>query len=100
MAAAANGAASQSDRKGVFTVMVDSADQPRLKGHGRIRRTRFSIKRHLQKHGLASADSDSDLEEEEEEREWRLHTHTHTHVTQQRRVSMVCLQSGTRGKRC
>lgn len=79
MAAPAKGsdAASQSNRKGVFTVMVDSVDQPKLKGQGRIRRTRFSIRRHLQKHGLASADSDSDLEEEEE-REWRLLTHAHT----------------------
>ncbi|XP_075905242.1 phospholipase D1 [Nelusetta ayraudi] len=53
------------DNKGVFTVM-DSLDQPRLKGQGRMRRTRFSIRRHLQKHGLASVNSDSDLEEEEE----------------------------------
>ncbi|XP_028289793.1 phospholipase D1-like isoform X2 [Gouania willdenowi] len=47
----------------IFTVM-DSADQPKLKGQGRMKRARMSFKRHLQKHGLASADSnsDSDLE--------------------------------------
>uniref|UniRef100_A0AAQ5Z5A0 Phospholipase n=1 Tax=Amphiprion ocellaris TaxID=80972 RepID=A0AAQ5Z5A0_AMPOC len=50
--------------KGIFTV-TDSADQPKLKGQGRLKRTRFSIRRHLQKHGLAHADSDSDLEEDE-----------------------------------
>uniref|UniRef100_A0A3Q4GQ01 Phospholipase n=1 Tax=Neolamprologus brichardi TaxID=32507 RepID=A0A3Q4GQ01_NEOBR len=54
----------QSNGKGVFTV-ADSMDQPRLKSHGRLRRTRMSIRRHLQKHGLAHADSDSDLEHEE-----------------------------------
>uniref|UniRef100_A0A3P8WIU4 Phospholipase n=1 Tax=Cynoglossus semilaevis TaxID=244447 RepID=A0A3P8WIU4_CYNSE len=53
----------QSNGRAVFT--VDSGDQPKLKGQGRIRRTRFSIKRHLQKHGLAPSDSDSDLETEE-----------------------------------
>uniref|UniRef100_A0A3Q2WQR7 Phospholipase n=1 Tax=Haplochromis burtoni TaxID=8153 RepID=A0A3Q2WQR7_HAPBU len=54
----------QSNGKGVFTV-ADSMDQPRLKSHGRLRRTRMSIRRHLQKHGLAHPDSDSDLEHEE-----------------------------------
>ncbi|XP_008395128.1 phospholipase D1 [Poecilia reticulata] len=49
----------------VFPV-TDSGDQPKLKSQGRMRRTRMSIKKHLQKHGLARADSDSDLEEEEE----------------------------------
>uniref|UniRef100_A0A3Q3WSA9 Phospholipase n=1 Tax=Mola mola TaxID=94237 RepID=A0A3Q3WSA9_MOLML len=58
------GMASQTNGKGIFTVM-DSVDQPKLKGQGRIKRTRFSIRRHLKKHGLASADSDSDLEDEE-----------------------------------
>lgn len=73
MEAAPNGV---QGNKGVFTVM-DSLDQPRLKGQGRMRRTRFSIRRHLQKHGLASANSDSDLEDEEAaEREWHTHTHT------------------------
>uniref|UniRef100_A0AAQ5XWE0 Phospholipase n=1 Tax=Amphiprion ocellaris TaxID=80972 RepID=A0AAQ5XWE0_AMPOC len=57
-------ATSQSNGKGIFTV-TDSADQPKLKGQGRLKRTRFSIRRHLQKHGLAHADSDSDLEEDE-----------------------------------
>ncbi|XP_031604633.1 phospholipase D1 isoform X1 [Oreochromis aureus] len=66
MAAQANGSStvSQSNGKGVFTV-ADSMDQPRLKSHGRLRRTRMSIRRHLQKHGLAHPDSDSDLEPEE-----------------------------------
>ncbi|XP_035771312.1 phospholipase D1-like [Neolamprologus brichardi] len=66
VAAQANGSGtfSQSNGKGVFTV-ADSMDQPRLKSHGRLRRTRMSIRRHLQKHGLAHADSDSDLEHEE-----------------------------------
>ncbi|KAM6971184.1 phospholipase D1 isoform 1-T2 [Tautogolabrus adspersus] len=65
MAAPANssGGVSQRNGKGVFTV-TDSVDQPKLKGQGRLKRTRFSIRRHLQKHGLASADSDSDLEDE------------------------------------
>nr|XP_020482417.2 phospholipase D1-like [Labrus bergylta] len=65
MAAPANGSGGVSQRNGngVFTV-TDSVDQPKLKGQGRLKRTRFSIKRHLQKHGLASADSDSDLEDE------------------------------------
>ncbi|XP_068603963.1 phospholipase D1-like [Brachionichthys hirsutus] len=67
MAAPANGggAISQTERKGIFTVM-DSADQPKLKGQGRMKRTRLTIKRHLQKHGLAHTDSDSDLDKEEE----------------------------------
>ncbi|KAI4806430.1 hypothetical protein KUCAC02_017256 [Chaenocephalus aceratus] len=67
MAAPANGSgggAPQSNGKNIFTV-TDSVDQPRLKGQGRLKRTRISIRRHLQKHGLASADSDSDLEDEE-----------------------------------
>lgn len=63
------GMASQTNGKGIFTVM-DSVDQPKLKGQGRIKRTRFSIRKHLKKHGLASADSDSDLEDEASE--WHL----------------------------
>ncbi|KAG7525172.1 phospholipase D1-like [Solea senegalensis] len=59
-----SGAAPQSNGKNIFTVM-DSADQPKLKGQGKMKRTRFSIRRHLQKHGLAPSDSDSDLETEE-----------------------------------
>ncbi|XP_016523357.1 phospholipase D1-like [Poecilia formosa] len=68
-AAAASSSAAPSGGGGqnkVFSVM-DSGDQPKLKSQGRMRRTRMSIKKHLQKHGLARADSDSDLEEEEEE---------------------------------
>ncbi|KAM9337516.1 phospholipase D1 [Symphorus nematophorus] len=59
-----SGAASQSNGKGIFTV-TDSMDQPKLKGQGKMKRHRFSIRKHLQKHGLAQPDSDSDLEEEE-----------------------------------
>ncbi|CAB1435831.1 unnamed protein product, partial [Pleuronectes platessa] len=58
------GSASQSNGKTIFTV-TDSVDQPKLKSQGRMKRTKFSIRRHLQKHGLAQADSDSDLEAEE-----------------------------------
>ncbi|XP_069562982.1 phospholipase D1 isoform X2 [Brachyistius frenatus] len=60
------GSVSQGNGTGVFTVM-DSLDQPKLKGQGRMKKHRFSIRKHLQKHGLASAgnDSDSDLEPEE-----------------------------------
>ncbi|XP_072234497.1 phospholipase D1 isoform X2 [Leuresthes tenuis] len=76
VAAPANGSggASQNNGKGIFT-LTDSVDQPRLKGQGRMKRTRFSIRRHLQKHGLAHADSDSDLEEEDKSGSMRsLHT--------------------------
>ncbi|XP_069368860.1 phospholipase D1 [Paralichthys olivaceus] len=62
-----SGAVSQSNGNGIFTV-ADSVDQPKLKSQGRLKRTKFSIRRHLQKHGLAQAvdsDSDSDLETEE-----------------------------------
>ncbi|XP_053714675.1 phospholipase D1 isoform X1 [Synchiropus splendidus] len=44
---------------------ADSGDQPKLKSHGRLRRARLSLRRHLQKHGLAHADSDSDLEDQD-----------------------------------
>ncbi|KAF1373293.1 hypothetical protein PFLUV_G00258940 [Perca fluviatilis] len=66
VAAPANGSGGVSSRngKGIFTV-TDSVEQPRLKGVGRTRKSRFSIRRHLQKHGLAHADSDSDLESEQ-----------------------------------
>ncbi|TMS08899.1 phospholipase D1 [Larimichthys crocea] len=69
-----SGAVSQGNGKGIFTV-TDSVDQPKLKGQGRMKRTRFSIRRQLQKHGLAHADSDSDLENEERSGSVRsLHT--------------------------
>ncbi|XP_056289759.1 phospholipase D1 isoform X2 [Pseudoliparis swirei] len=64
MAAPANGGGAQTNGRAIFTV-TDSVDQPRLKGQGRMKRTRFSIRRQLQKHGLTQADSDSELEEEE-----------------------------------
>ncbi|KAJ0059938.1 hypothetical protein NL108_015863 [Boleophthalmus pectinirostris] len=51
-------AAAHSNGRGIFT--VDSADQPKLKGQGRHRRTRFSIRKHLQKHGFTHRDRDSD----------------------------------------
>ncbi|KAJ8375748.1 hypothetical protein SKAU_G00063280 [Synaphobranchus kaupii] len=44
---------------------VDMGDQPKLKGVGRPRKARFSLKRHLQKHGLHHADSISSVESEE-----------------------------------
>ncbi|XP_073719791.1 phospholipase D1 isoform X2 [Misgurnus anguillicaudatus] len=60
MAASSNGSsAAHSNGK---SVPVDTADQPKLKGQGKIKRTRFSIRRHLQKHGLAHADSVSSVE--------------------------------------
>ncbi|KAF0028574.1 hypothetical protein F2P81_019661 [Scophthalmus maximus] len=68
------GGVSQSNGKGIFTVS-DTMDQPKLKSQGRMKRTRFSIRKHLQKHGLAQADSDSDLENEERSSSVRsLHT--------------------------
>lgn len=92
MEAAPNGV---QGNKGVFTVM-DSLDQPRLKGQGRMRRTRFSIRRHLQKHGLASANSDSDLEDEEAaEREWHTHTHTHAVLQLPLRVEAASVITGS-----
>uniref|UniRef100_A0A8C1U6J0 Phospholipase n=1 Tax=Cyprinus carpio TaxID=7962 RepID=A0A8C1U6J0_CYPCA len=45
---------------------VDTVDQPKLKGQGKTKKTRFSIRRHLQKHGLAPADSVSSVESSEE----------------------------------
>lgn len=48
------------------SVPVDTTDQPKLKGHGKVKKTRFSIRRHLQKHGLAPADSVSSAESSEE----------------------------------
>ncbi|XP_074477433.1 phospholipase D1 [Sebastes fasciatus] len=71
VSASANGgggrAVPQSNGKGILTV-TDSMDQPKLKGQSRMKRTRFSIRRHLQKHGLTHTDSDSDKELEDEER--------------------------------
>uniref|UniRef100_A0A8C2G637 Phospholipase n=1 Tax=Cyprinus carpio TaxID=7962 RepID=A0A8C2G637_CYPCA len=48
---------------------VDTVDQPKLKGQGKTKKTRFSIRRHLQKHGLAPADSVSSVESSEEKTE-------------------------------
>ncbi|KAL1006578.1 hypothetical protein UPYG_G00074020 [Umbra pygmaea] len=44
-----------SNGKAAATVVTDSGDQPKLKGQGKSRR--FSLKRHLQKHGLAHSDT-------------------------------------------
>uniref|UniRef100_A0A674BZR2 Phospholipase n=1 Tax=Salmo trutta TaxID=8032 RepID=A0A674BZR2_SALTR len=63
-----------SNGKGAAALVVDSGDQPKLKGLGRIRRTGFSMKRHLQKHGLAHADSVSSVDSSEESES--IHAHT------------------------
>uniref|UniRef100_A0AAY4EYD5 Phospholipase n=1 Tax=Denticeps clupeoides TaxID=299321 RepID=A0AAY4EYD5_9TELE len=49
-------------------VTIDSGDLLRLKGQGRAWKTRFSIRRHLHKHGLSHADSVSSLESAAESR--------------------------------
>ncbi|KAF3703833.1 Phospholipase D1 [Channa argus] len=62
----ASGGSATCERNGTgFSTVTDAVEQPRMKGHGKLRKNRFSIKRHLQKHGLAQPDSDSDLETEE-----------------------------------
>ncbi|XP_041717611.1 phospholipase D1 [Coregonus clupeaformis] len=66
MATAPTDGSAPSNGKGAAALVVDSGDQPKLKGLGRIRRTRFSMKRHLQKHGLVHADSLSSVESSEE----------------------------------
>uniref|UniRef100_A0AAR2KRR8 Phospholipase n=1 Tax=Pygocentrus nattereri TaxID=42514 RepID=A0AAR2KRR8_PYGNA len=45
---------------------VKSVEQPKLKGYGKNKRNRFSIRKHLQKHGLAPADSVSSIDSSEE----------------------------------
>uniref|UniRef100_A0AAY4EYC6 Phospholipase n=1 Tax=Denticeps clupeoides TaxID=299321 RepID=A0AAY4EYC6_9TELE len=50
-------------------VTIDSGDLLRLKGQGRAWKTRFSIRRHLHKHGLSHADSVSSLESAAEKSE-------------------------------
>ncbi|XP_029482330.1 phospholipase D1-like isoform X1 [Oncorhynchus nerka] len=66
MATAPTSSSAPSNGKGAAALVVDSGDQPKLKGLGRIRRTGFSMKRHLQKHGLAHADSVSSVDSSEE----------------------------------
>ncbi|KAM4606675.1 phospholipase D1 isoform 1-T2 [Polymixia lowei] len=63
MAAPPNGSGgvAQSNGKSISTV-TDSGDQPKLKGQGKMKRSKFSLKRHLQKHGLAHADSVSSVD--------------------------------------
>ncbi|KAK0153606.1 Phospholipase D1 [Merluccius polli] len=63
---ASNGGAvtsTETNGKAISTA-TDSGDQPKLKGQGRNKKTRFSIRRHLHKHRLAHADSISSLEED------------------------------------
>ncbi|XP_066502961.1 phospholipase D1 [Hoplias malabaricus] len=45
---------------------TDPVEQPKLKGYGKHKRNRFSIRKHLQKHGLAPADSVSSVDSSEE----------------------------------
>uniref|UniRef100_A0A8B9K3Z2 Phospholipase n=1 Tax=Astyanax mexicanus TaxID=7994 RepID=A0A8B9K3Z2_ASTMX len=45
---------------------TDTVELPKLKGYGKTRRNRFSIRKHLQKHGLAPADSVSSIDSSEE----------------------------------
>ncbi|XP_026863882.2 phospholipase D1 [Electrophorus electricus] len=45
---------------------MDMTEQPRLRGHGKTKRSRFSIRKRLQKHGLAPADSVSSVDSSEE----------------------------------
>uniref|UniRef100_A0A674C0K5 Phospholipase n=1 Tax=Salmo trutta TaxID=8032 RepID=A0A674C0K5_SALTR len=66
MATTPTSSSAPSNGKGAAALVVDSGDQPKLKGLGRIRRTGFSMKRHLQKHGLAHADSVSSVDSSEE----------------------------------
>ncbi|XP_063062695.1 phospholipase D1 [Engraulis encrasicolus] len=47
-------------------LVQDSLDQPKLKGQGRGKRTRFSIRRHLHKRGLTHGDSVSSVDSTEE----------------------------------
>ncbi|XP_077591614.1 phospholipase D1-like [Stigmatopora nigra] len=52
-----------------FTADDSAAVLPKVKGQGRMRRAKLSIKRHLQKHGLSHPDSDEDLDSAESEAE-------------------------------
>uniref|UniRef100_A0A8B9K1V7 Phospholipase n=1 Tax=Astyanax mexicanus TaxID=7994 RepID=A0A8B9K1V7_ASTMX len=64
MAAPSNGPApAHSNGKAIGT---DTVELPKLKGYGKTRRNRFSIRKHLQKHGLAPADSVSSIDSSEE----------------------------------
>uniref|UniRef100_A0A8C7LBX0 Phospholipase n=1 Tax=Oncorhynchus kisutch TaxID=8019 RepID=A0A8C7LBX0_ONCKI len=74
MATAPTSSSAPSNGKGAAALVVDSGDQPKLKGLGRIRRTGFSMKRHLQKHGLAHADSVSSVDSSEESESVHAHT--------------------------
>uniref|UniRef100_A0A8B9K244 Phospholipase n=1 Tax=Astyanax mexicanus TaxID=7994 RepID=A0A8B9K244_ASTMX len=67
MAAPSNGPApAHSNGKAIGT---DTVELPKLKGYGKTRRNRFSIRKHLQKHGLAPADSVSSIDSSEEKAE-------------------------------
>ncbi|XP_057680032.1 phospholipase D1-like isoform X2 [Corythoichthys intestinalis] len=50
----------------------DAAVLPKVKGQGRMRRAKMSIKRHLQKHGLAHVDSDDDIDSAESDADRNL----------------------------
>ncbi|CDQ84049.1 unnamed protein product [Oncorhynchus mykiss] len=76
MATAPTSSSAPSNGKGAAALVVDSGDQPKLKGLGRIRRTGFSMKRHLQKHGLAHADSVSSVDSSEEREQRGVNRHT------------------------
>lgn len=67
-------------------VPADTADQPKLKGHGKPKKTRFSIRRHLQKHRPTSGDSVSSVESSEEKSE----------ATQDLQADVIGLMGNTR----
>uniref|UniRef100_A0A8C2PR39 Phospholipase n=1 Tax=Cyprinus carpio TaxID=7962 RepID=A0A8C2PR39_CYPCA len=76
---------------------VDTADQPKLKGQGKTKRTRFSIRRHLQKHGLAPADSVSSAESSEEsEYEYFSFSGALTEAAQDLQADVIGLMGNTR----
>uniref|UniRef100_A0A672KS76 Phospholipase n=1 Tax=Sinocyclocheilus grahami TaxID=75366 RepID=A0A672KS76_SINGR len=69
---------------------VDTADQPKLKGQGKTKKARFSIRRHLQKHGLAPADSVSSVESSEESE------YASTEAAQDLQADVIGLMGNTR----
>uniref|UniRef100_A0A672KUI8 Phospholipase n=1 Tax=Sinocyclocheilus grahami TaxID=75366 RepID=A0A672KUI8_SINGR len=73
-----------------FILPVDTADQPKLKGQGKTKKARFSIRRHLQKHGLAPADSVSSVESSEESE------YASTEAAQDLQADVIGLMGNTR----
>ncbi|XP_049605917.1 phospholipase D1 [Syngnathus scovelli] len=65
-ASSTNLAAQANGSSGGYGNAAFSADdvvvQPKIKGQSRMKRARMSLKRHLQKHGLAHADSDDEID--------------------------------------